>query len=75
VSSGPSVTVIVERVADAAEWLQRGRDVVLLVEPDGGQVVWPAGGPGRMALFVGSLDEPATRAAAATMAGELFVSG
>lgn len=46
--------------------------MVLVVDPDAEAVPHPIGGPGRMAVMVGRLDDPAVRAAALEMAGELF---
>jgi hypothetical protein len=46
--------------------------VVLVVSPDADAVVYPTGGPGRLALMIGPIDDPAVMAAAREMAEELF---
>ena len=72
---GSSDVPVVASAAAAARLLRSGRNVVLLVDPDAGHVVCPAEGPGRLAIFAGELDDPATWAAAEAMAGEVFGSG
>jgi hypothetical protein len=66
---------IVESIEEAADLTRRGTNVVLVVSPDAEDPeagVYPTGGPGRLALMVGRIDDPAVRAAAREMAGELF---
>lgn len=74
---GPRGAAIVDSAEEATRLLDRGQNVVLLVDPDAAQVVWPAGGrgAGRLAVLVGRPDDPVARAAAAAMAAELFGSG
>jgi hypothetical protein len=67
--------VVVDDVVAAARLIAAGQNVVLVVDPDGDQVAWPSGGPGRLAVLVGSVDDPAVRAAAEVMAAELFGTG
>jgi hypothetical protein len=64
---------IVDRVEEAAELMTQGTDVVLVLDPGVGHITLPSGPPGRLAVLVGRLDEPAVRAAAEEMAAELFV--
>ncbi len=64
---------IVGGVAEAAELISEGTDVVLLLDPDAGPVTLPSGGPGRLAILVGRPDDSAVRAAAEEMVAELFV--
>ncbi len=52
--------------------MRAGDDVVLVVDPDAGSGGAPDGGPGRLAVMVGRLEDPAVRAAAREMAAELF---
>jgi hypothetical protein len=59
-------------VAVAGELLAEGVNVVLVADPACGEVVLPAPGPGRLAVLVGSLDDPVVAAAAAAMGSELF---
>jgi hypothetical protein len=64
--------VVVGQVAAATSLLARGIDVVLVVPPDGDHECLPATGPGRLAVFVGRLEDPAVWEAAEAMAAELF---
>jgi hypothetical protein len=59
----------------AAELVAAGRDVVLIVSPDGGdapRLSALAAGAGRLALLVGRPGDPEVRQAARAMADELF---
>jgi hypothetical protein len=70
----PPGAAVVRSVGDAARRLRHGDNVVLLVAPDRGHVVCPAGGPGRLAVLVGDPDDAAVLAVGALMASELFGS-
>jgi hypothetical protein len=63
---------VVDRVDEADRLTRQGVNVVLVVDPVAGAVARPIGGPGRLAVMVGRLDDPAVRAAALEMAAELF---
>jgi hypothetical protein len=64
--------VVVDEVKEVGALVRGGVDVVLLVDPAAGHVSLPAGGPGRVAVLIGRLDDEAARSAAAQMAAELF---
>ena len=68
----PPSARVVASVEEAAELVQQGVNVVLVLDPGAGAVVGPTGGPGRVALLVGDTDDPAVMAAAREMAAELF---
>ena len=63
---------VVDRAEEAADLMRQGTNVVLLTDPNAESVVYPTGGPGRLALMVGRIDDPAAMAAAREMAAELF---
>jgi hypothetical protein len=68
---------VVDNSEDAADLIQQGMNVVLVVdrdagEPNAGEVVRLAGGSGRLAVMVGRSGDPAVMAAALEMAAELF---
>jgi len=63
---------VVDRVEEAVRLVRQGTNVVLVVDPDVGPIPGLAGGPGRLAVMVGRLDDPTVRAAATEMAAELF---
>jgi hypothetical protein len=63
---------IVDRVEAAEHLVRRGINVVLVIDPDAGAAALPTGGPGRVAIMVGRLDDPIVRASAQEMAAELF---
>jgi hypothetical protein len=63
---------VVHRVQEAADLIRQGTHVVLVTDRDDGTSVYPTGGPGRLALMVGPIDDPAVMAAAREMAAELF---
>jgi hypothetical protein len=67
-----SARVVVGDVAAAVELLAGGINVVLVIDPDGGQVALPPDGPGRLAVLVGRAADPVVLAAAEEMAAELF---
>jgi hypothetical protein len=64
--------VVVEEVAAVADLLAVGINVVLVTDPDGGQVARPPEGRGRLAVLVGRITDPLVLAAAEEMATELF---
>ena len=64
--------MIVDRAQVAAELARQGTDVVLVIEPDAGYVPTLGGGPGRVAVLIGRLEDPIVRSAAEEMAAELF---
>jgi hypothetical protein len=72
VADPPRRARVVDRVDEADRLTRQGVNVVLVVDPVAGAVVHPTGGPGRLAVMVGRLDDPAVRAAALEMAAELF---
>ena len=55
--------------------MRQGTNVVLVIAPNAGAVALPTDGPGRLAVMVGPIDDPAVTAAAREMAAELFESG
>jgi hypothetical protein len=57
---------------EAARLIAEGRSVVLIVEEETTPVAGWGAGPGRLALLVGSLADPAAWAAGRAMAAELF---
>jgi hypothetical protein len=61
--------VVVDDPAEAIRLVALGQCVVLVVESPPVPIVE---GPGRLAILVGPLDQPATWAAAREMAAELF---
>lgn len=63
---------IVASIEAAADLLRQGTNVVLVLDPDAGPVVGPPDGPGRLALMLGRVDDPAVMAAAREMLAELF---
>jgi hypothetical protein len=64
--------MVVDGVEEALRRARSGRAVVLIVAPHAGPVLVEDAGPGRIAVFVGPLDDPATWDAAEAMATELF---
>jgi hypothetical protein len=64
--------VVVADARTAAALVARGINVVLVTDPAGTGLVPAADGPGRLAVLVGSPEDPAVRAAAEAMAAELF---
>jgi hypothetical protein len=72
--AGPPRGSVVDTAAEADRLVRQGQNVVLLVDPGADQVIRPRRAEGRLALFVGEVGDPAVRAAAAVMAGELFGS-
>jgi hypothetical protein len=63
---------IVDSCDEAAELVRQGTNVVLVIAPNAGDTTRPTDGPGRLAVMVGLIDDPAVRAAALEMASELF---
>ncbi len=68
---GPPARVV-DQVGEAADLIRRGVDVVLVTGPNAAAVGYPTEGPGRLALIVGPVDDPAVVEAAREMAAELF---
>jgi hypothetical protein len=64
--------VIVDRDSLAADLVQQGTDIVLVIDPDAAYVPVSRRGPGRVAVLIGRLDDPGVRSAAEEMAAELF---
>jgi hypothetical protein len=67
--------VVVDDQEEATRLVAEGRSVVLLVDVDAPPIGPVPEGPGRLALFVGVLSDPASWDAARAMAQELFGSG
>ena len=67
----PAPVVVVDATT-AAALVARGINVVLVADPAGPGLVPAPDGPGRLAVLVGSPQDPAVRAAAEAMAAELF---
>jgi hypothetical protein len=63
---------VVDNLDAAAELVAQGVDVVLVIESAALQGDLPAEGPGRLAVFLGSVTDPDVRVAAEAMAAELF---
>jgi hypothetical protein len=63
---------VVTTIEEAAELVRLGTNVVLVLDPDSATVVGPTDGPGRLAIMVGRIDDPAVMAAAREMGAELF---
>jgi hypothetical protein len=63
---------VVDSLEEAADLVRQGTNVVLVTDRDAAAVRYAAGGPGRLALMVGPIDDPAVMAAALEMAAELF---
>jgi hypothetical protein len=67
--------MVVDDPATAEALVARGVNVVLVLEPASTGLVLPADGPGRLAVLVGSPQDPDVRVAAQAMAAELFGVG
>jgi hypothetical protein len=67
--------MIVDDPAAAAALVARGVNVVLVTDNPATDVILPADGPGRLAVLVGSPQDPEVRVAAEAMAAELFGAG
>ena len=67
--------VVVDDVEAALGRLAAGESVVLVLEPGSPPIGEVRQGPGRLAVIVGSLSDPAVRDAAAAMDAELFRGG
>jgi hypothetical protein len=63
---------IVDSREEAAELVRQGTNVVLVLAPNAAEMTRPTDGPGRLAIMVGLIDDPAVMAAALEMAAELF---
>jgi hypothetical protein len=63
---------VVDSREEAAELVRHGTNVVLVIAPNEGAMMHPTEGPGRLAVMVGLIDDPAVMAAALEMAAELF---
>ena len=63
---------VVDSRDEAAELVRQGTNVVLVIAPNAGDMTRPTDGPGRLAVMVGLIDDPAVMAAALEMAAELF---
>jgi hypothetical protein len=70
-----AVAQVVDNLEAATELLAQGVDVVLVIEAGAVEGALPAGGPGRLAVLVGSVADPEVRVAAEAMAAELFGGG
>jgi hypothetical protein len=66
---------VVDDVTAAAALVATGVHVVLVTDNTSAGVVLPVDGPGRLAVLVGSPEDPETRVAAEAMAAELFGTG
>ena len=71
---GPPARVV-DQVDEAADLIRQGINVVLVTDPNTAAVGYPTGGPGRLALMAGPMDDPAVVEAARQMAAELFRAG
>jgi hypothetical protein len=67
--------MVVDDLATAQALVARGVNVVLVLAPASTDLVLPADGPGRLAVLVGSPQDPDVRVAAKAMAAELFGDG
>jgi hypothetical protein len=63
---------VVLDIEEAADLVRQGTNVVLVTDRDTETAEYAAGGPGRLALMVGPIDDLAVIAAAQEMAAELF---
>jgi hypothetical protein len=70
----PFCAVVVDDPDEAIRLVSEGRDVVLLLEGDEPPFGRLPASPGRLAVFVGSAEDPAAWEAARAMAAELFGS-
>jgi hypothetical protein len=64
--------IVVDGLEDALALASCGRSVVLIVDEHAGPLALERAGPGRIAIFVGPADDPATWQGAEEMAKELF---